>query len=252
MAPLWDRQIRAFAGLKFPKFELKTPWMHFYGDPGTGKTTTARWLMKKLNWEQWEITNTVEFIEVLRGAAEHKEPLKQYFDTLGTHPRMIIDDLGIETQDHFNDMGTRYTPSEIFETCLFRRHEYGLITITTSNLSPFEQKDPDTGKTEISGIEDFYGPKINSRMLEMATVYHFKENVRNDDDKDELVVEKMHTGSGKVTIPWKLEPIVPIDKPATPAGVKKAFENMPGPMKTRIRRVFKKMGSKIAKKYGIK
>jgi len=166
---LWDKQERTFAGYTWPTDQdgnpitWESPWLYLYGSTGSGKTTYARtWVQ---TWNRWEFTNAVEFIEHLRAAAGNQQTVTYYLRTLGTYPRMVIDDLGSEPTDHFNNFGTRYTPAEIFETALFRRHEYRLRTLITSNLN-------------LDSLKKQYGPKIHSRVLELATIYNLRGDRR--------------------------------------------------------------------------
>lgn len=216
---MWDRQERNFDGWKWPvdqngnQIEWQTPWLYLYGSTGSGKTTYARFWVQQ--WDRWEFTNVNEFIETLRAAAgnrarEASDLIIRYIKNLAVQPRMVIDDLGSETDDHFNCYGTKYTPSEIFETALYRRHDANLRTLITSNLSPFVK-----GAEKRSSLERQYGPKIHSRVMEVATVYNIKGDRRKD---EEVTLELRHQPKARSDVPLVPEaegPAYELEKPMT-------------------------------------
>lgn len=226
---LWDRQERNFQGWVWPQdqhgneIEWQTPWLYLFGSTGSGKSTYARsWVQR---WDRWEFTNVNEFIETLRMAASNRareasDAISRRIRTLATQPRMVIDDLGSESSDHFNSYGTKYTPSEIFETVLYRRHEAGLRTLITTNLSPFPK-----GKEKYSSLQRQYGPKIHSRVMEVATVYNIKGDRRKE---EEVALDLRHQPKARSGIPLLPEaegPLYEIEKPMTEREWQKAIRN---------------------------
>lgn len=232
---LWDRQERDFKGWEWPvdqngnQIEWQTPWLYLFGSTGSGKTSYARWWVQQ--WDRWEFTNVNQFIDHLRAAAgnrsrEASDTITSCIRRLSTQRRMVIDDLGRETDDHFNCYGTKYTPSEIFETALDRRHEAGLRTLITTNLSPFPKRE---GKA--SSLERQYGPQIHSRVMEIATVYNIKGDRRKEED---VTLELRHQPKARSNIPLLPEAedaLYEVEKPMTERQWQTAIRKAPAKIK---------------------
>lgn len=227
---LWDKQERVFSGYEWPvdqngdEIEWVTPGLYLFGSTGSGKSEYARWWVQQ--WERWEFTNVNVFIDTLRNASQNRQGVSSFIHTLSTYPRMVIDDLGSETNDFFNNFGTRYTPSELFETVMFRRHELNLRTCVTTNLTPFRK-----GDEKRSSLERQYGPKILSRIMETFTIY----NLKGDRRKNETVVmEKRHQPDARSDVPLLPEvddPYARKEKPLTDRGWHKLIKDTPDALK---------------------
>ncbi len=229
---LWDKQERNFQGWDWPKdqdgneIEWETPWLYLFGSTGSGKTSYARWWVQQ--WGRWEFTNVNLFIDTLRQASSNQKSIASLIEKLATHPRMVIDDLGSETEDHFNHYGTKYTPSEIFETVLFRRHEANLRTLITSNLSPLVKED---SKERRSSLERQYGPKVHSRVMEIATVYNIKGDRRKNEDAVLTLRHRPDARSDIPLIPEFYDPYQEIQKPMTEREWQRKIKAAPAPIK---------------------
>jgi hypothetical protein len=207
---LWDRREFDFRRIEFAELEWKTPCLYLYGSTGSGKTTWA--LAELMQWEKWEFANCVHFIDSLRRAAGDQRRIHHDLDTLGKYPRMVIDDLGSEPTEVFNNFGTKYNPKEEIETALFRRLDNNLITIITTNLSPLRTKVDDSGARvtlpptskdgDPSSLEAVYGPKIWSRIMKASTIYNFRGDRRIN---EQVSVEKIWEGSGRTKVPRRPE-----------------------------------------------
>ncbi len=198
---LWDYQVRSFQGWVWPKdqhgqpMSWEPPWLYLYGPPGSGKSEYARWWVNQ--WEGWEFVNVNALIDTLRAASGNKLGVRSHIEKLSTAHRVVIDDLGNEPRDFFNNMGTRYTPTEILETAMFRRHESGLRTLITSNLSPY----PGEGK-RVSSFEKVYGPKMQSRLMEFAKIYNMQGDIRDDEiEPSDVVVELINNPPARSPVP---------------------------------------------------
>ena len=235
MARLWDKRLLDYKGWNFPDVSHNTPWLYLYGSSGSGKTNMALKIMSDL-WEGWEFTNVIEFIEVLRAARGNSENINQYLRTMYEHPRMVIDDLGFEPVEVFNNYGTKYSPTEIIKNILFFRHKKLLRTIITSNLSPWPPIDAEPGET--SKIEQLYNKKILRRILEVSTVYNMKGDWTSGRKADEPVTTLRHKGMTKATYPLAIEP-EPVNKykDLTPQQELAELEKMPAEVRDNIRAI---------------
>lgn len=219
---LWDRQERNFQGWTWHKdqngdaISWEPPWLYLYGPPGSGKSEYARWWVGQ--WDGWEFVNVNVFIDTLRSASGNYQGIQKHIAKLSTAHRIVIDDLGNEPRDFFNNRGTRYTPTEILETAMFRRHEAGLRTLITSNLSPYPREGKRTSSFEVQ-----YGPKMHSRLMEFAKIYNLRGDMRDDDKAitiDQVEVELRHFPDARsdVSLVPQVEDIYryfPPDKPMT-------------------------------------
>lgn len=197
---LWDRQLRNFDGWSWHRdqngepLSWEPPWLYLYGPPGSGKSEYARWWVGQ--WEGWEFVNVNLFIDTLRAASGNYQGIRGHIEKLSTSPRIVIDDLGNEPRDFFNHFGTRYTPAEVIETAMFRRHESGLRTLFTTNLSPY----PRPGKNR-SSFEALYGPKMHSRLMEFAKIYNLRGDMRKKGTTiEDVEVELRHTPEARSAV----------------------------------------------------
>jgi len=249
---LWDKQECSFVGLDIPKLawpaKSPTPWLYLYGDTGPGKTTMARWWVQQ--WERWEFVYCVSFVDHLRRATHDGQSYVPHIERLHTHPRMAIDDLGNEP-DHpftlsYKKNYYRSTPPEMMELALHRRHELGLWTIFTSNLSPFVYEDEE-GKIidwkrsqEESSLTEKYGEKTWRRVIAASTIY-----LCNGiwDLGQKAIFELKHKGLGRTKVPfWPSKPEKPLAPPTKKELTKTANElSEDNPIKPIIEKLAKKM-----------
>lgn len=245
MFKLWEKQDRDFSGFEWPNdqngdpINWETPWLYLYGPTGTGKTTYARsWVQK---WEGWEIVQCWNFADQLQRSAENKAGYKYNLDIIESAPRMVLDDLGSESRLQFTLMGEKHskrtTATEIFENALEVRHRLCLRTIITSNQSPLmngELKVHLGDPKKASRFQRNYGAKLQSRLIEMATIYNMQGDRRIEKaglvdalPKKIELISKPATRSHVPILPELEDPYRDDDKPATDKDWREALRNAP-------------------------
>lgn len=199
------------------------PFLVLYGEPGAGKTWRALSFLNR--WEGWEFASVVELFTEIR-KYKSAETVQEILGIVARSPRMIIDDLGFESEQKFVLFGTEYIPREEVKNILFLRDALGLRTIIPTNLSP-------------DMIREDYGQRIYDRLMGAAAFFCFEGSWRSG---KEISVERDPISKPKArsTIPLYTESNRP-PKPMTPEEKRKADEelaavipNLPGELQWRL------------------